>query len=165
MNRFVSLGLFAFALGAMLHPAYAADTAINLGPAVSDLLTAFVVPILGTVIMAILSWIAWLVKQKLGIDIQASYLKQVSDFAEHKAGEILAKVSNVAAFDIDVRNPLIAAAANEAMLHIPEALAFLHVTPASVEAFVSHFIVAHLGKLTSGEPDVPGAALTASATA
>lgn len=155
---FVSLALFAVALGIALHPALAqtvtSTATVDFTPTITLIFNDYVLPILGTVVAALVGWLALLLKNKTGIDIAAGYQKQIDDFVTQQAGGILAKVVSVQHFDISVNNPMIAAASNEALMHVGDALTYLGVTPLNVEAFISKLIVKKLGVLTANEPDV-----------
>lgn len=126
--------------------------------------TSIVVWILGVIIavlvaigLAIFSWVQWLAKKSLGITIDAGYRKTIADYLTNKGNEIGAAVLNAHQFELDVKNPIIAAAGNDAIQRVPDALAHFSVTPATVADWVAKRLVGVLGGMPmfANLPDVP----------
>jgi hypothetical protein len=130
-------------------------TTISLTPLFTQLMNDYLLPVLGTLVAAVVGWLAMLATKRLGVSISDAMRQQVVDFAEMQAKAILAKVVNTKDFNIDVKNPLIAAAAREAELHVADALRAIGISPAAVIDYVGKLIVAHLGAMTATEPDHP----------
>jgi hypothetical protein len=157
LTRILSAGALALAtLILPIAPAFAdVATSVDVAPAITSLLNEYLNPLVQLLAMAAVGWLAWLANTRLHISISEANRKMAIDWCAREAAAILAKVVNVKEFNIDVKNPLIAAAANAALPHIGDALKGIGITGAAVSDFAAKQIVSRLGDLTKDTPDAP----------
>lgn len=160
MNRFISVALFAFAIGAMLHPAYAADVC----PAgticfagTSSWLKDLLETLLLGVTTVLVGYGAAFLRSKWGLNVSKDTEAQVNKAVSDAAGLVLGRVENLSAFEIKVGNPLIADGANWALTQIPGALTKMGITPEKERAWLEEHIAAILGHMTADAPDTAAA--------
>lgn len=79
---------------------------------------------------AFLGWVAYWIKQKFGIDIEARHREAIRLFITRQAsGLIAAGAVKLQGIKVDVSNQALATAANVAMTAIPDAMNYFGLTP------------------------------------
>ncbi len=146
----------ALAQAVVVDPAPASGTSIFLGQYIQPILTAAVTAIAG-IFAAIGALLAAKIREKTGKDIEWLHNGTIQRFAENQAGKFLAKFDSINGMAIDVKNPLVATLANEALSRIPDALAYFGITPEAVAARIGGMIVSKIGILTASGTVAPAA--------
>lgn len=153
-----SLAAIAFVI-AFVWPALAqtTDTQVHVG-GLYDLFLAYILPIVGTVVSALIGWVMYEIKRRTGFDIEKAtrdiewlHRDALGKAAENAAGKFLAGFDSLRGVSVDVKNPLIAQLANEAIRRVPDAAGFFHLSPDDF----SQLVVARIGVLTAATPDEP----------
>lgn len=127
---------------------------VNIGQAFSDVLKPYIDAAVSAAILALISWVALVVKKKFNVDIDAQNRDALIKFAQRQAASLVAdgavKLNGV---KVEVRNQDLARAANNALASIPDALKHFDIPPDKVGQKVGDMIVDMLPK----EPAVAAA--------
>lgn len=115
--------------------AYAAS--IEIGQALTGGLQDIINAVVTALLAALVGWVAIVVKNKFGIDIEAQHRLTLTAFLQRQASGLVAmgavKLNGV---KIEVQNEAVAAAANTALNAIPDALKFFGLTPKRLEEMI-----------------------------
>lgn len=149
-----ALILVAFPLEALAQAGAPTSTSVDFAPTITYLV-ALALALGGGVILYLGGRVLVVIRKKTGIEIDTKYLNILSEYATNKAGEILGKVLNAKEFVVDVKNPMIATAGNDALARIPDTLKHFGVDKSNAAEWVAKFIAGKLGVMTKDAPDVP----------
>ena len=131
--------------------ALAQDSSIAIGKVV-ELASAFLLPIISVLAAAVAGWLANLLRQKWGLEIDAKNREALQTAITNAAGLAIAKGASLAADKtIDVKNPAIAAAVNYAIAAAPDAIKYFKLTPEAI----AQKLAAKMGVMGSAVPVVP----------
>lgn len=124
--------LFAVAFALLFAPFAYADTTV----AVGDLWTGlqpYIVAAIGALITAAVGWLIMLANKKLGISIDDSMRRSLQTAATNAAGLVLNQLGNqLSGVKVDVKNQLVADAANYVIKAAPDAVAHFGLTPDAI---------------------------------
>lgn len=150
MKPFLSSLLIALLLLPMLAvTAAAADAAmIDLGPLYSTG-AEFIAAVASGVLIALLGWIAAIIKRKVGIDIDAKHRETLHSALMTGVTAGLVKIENAAPGTIDVKSALIAAGIDWAGQAASDAIKHFGVTPAQLETLAASKVSQVLGTSAS----------------
>lgn len=145
--------LAAFAV-LMLTADVALAQSISVGPALGWL-QPYVDAVMNGLIVVVFAWVGYYLKTKFNIDIDAGNRDALRAFVQRQAGSLVADgFVKVNGLEIKVPNAAVAIAANTALTHIPDAMAYFNLTPDRVQQMIVDAI-----------PSVPSVAATSAATA
>lgn len=167
--RVVLAALFIFGLALFLILMFAAGafaevdpsattTAVVAGPSDISLqplivqLEPYIIAGLGTIITALVGLAVAFIKQKTGVDIQASQVASLKDAMKTEAASMVAAASdNLAGKTFNVGSPVVAAAVTRVEARIPD---LIKATGASPEVLAT-IMTGELGKLQATMPPPP----------
>lgn len=127
--------VLSFLLGIPFTAAVAAT--IDIGQAFGGSLQEMVNGAISAALAALVGWVAWIVKSKFSIDIEARHRDALTQFLQRQAsGLVAAGAVKVQGLKIEVANEQLALAANSALAAIPGALAFFGLTPLKLQGMI-----------------------------
>ena len=114
---------------------------INVGQAFGEIAEPYINAAVNSLIMAGLTWLFWLLRTKLNINIDAEHRASITAAAQRQAASLIAdgKVA-LQGKTITVDNEALAEAANAALVAAPDAAARFGLTPESVAKRIVDFI-------------------------
>ncbi|MBR1170548.1 hypothetical protein [Bradyrhizobium liaoningense] len=113
-------------------PAQAA--AIDVGQAFTGGLVDAINGAISAGITALVGWVAWTVKTKFNVEIEAKHRDALTAFLNRQASSLVAKGAvKVQGLKIEVGSDALAVAANTALHAIPDALKFFGLTPEVIQ--------------------------------
>jgi hypothetical protein len=128
MKLLLWAGALALAVVSFVVPA-AAQTTIDLGAAATTWMP-ILTGIVGAVVFVLAGWVLAIGTKKLGISIDDSMRNSLQTAARNAAGLLLNQLGNqLSGKVIDVKNPLVAQAANYVITHAPDAIDHFGLTP------------------------------------
>src|SRR5262245_13001813 len=111
----------------MAAPAHAGF--IDIGQAFGQTLQPYINALVEAGIAALVSWVAYLAKNKFHVDIEAQYRDALTAFLQRQASSLIADGAvKLQGTKVEVKNDAIAQAANTAIAAIPDALKFFGLT-------------------------------------
>jgi hypothetical protein len=146
----------------MIDPSAAAvvadPNAISLQPLIVQL-EPYIITGLGAIITALVGWAVAFLKQKTGIDIQASQVASIKDAMKTEAGSMVAAADdNLAGKTFHVGSPVVAAAVSRVEARIPDLIKATGATPEALGAILT----GEIGKLQVAQtvsPPIPDKAI------
>lgn len=97
----------------------------------------YIVEIVGILVAAVVGWIVKLIRDKIGLDIEARHREALQTALNNAAGLIIGKGENLAGkLKITVQNDAIAEAVSYVLKGAPDALAYFGVTPDRVRQMI-----------------------------
>lgn len=135
MTRVLKICVTATLVVAMLSPARAADVVV--GAAIADMLRDIVAPVVSAAVMALVGWVAMVLKNKFNVDIEAQYRDALTAFLQRQASSLIADGAvRLEGVKINVQNDALAAAANAAFTAIPQVMKFFNLTPDRIASMI-----------------------------
>lgn len=135
MTRVLKICVTATLVVAMLSPARAADVVV--GAAIADMLRDIVAPVVSAAVMALVGWVAMILKNKFNVDIEAQYRDALTAFLQRQASSLIADGAvRLEGVKINVQNDALAAAANAAFTAIPQVMKFFNLTPDRIASMI-----------------------------
>lgn len=111
--------------------------AINVGQIFSGSLVDAVNAAVSAAILALVGWVAIVVKKKFNVDIEAQYRDALTTFLQRQASGLVASGAvRLQGVKVEVQSAALAAAANAAIAAIPQAMSFFGLTPAKIESMI-----------------------------
>lgn len=133
----VAAPLLFFAVGLQV----ASSAEINIGQAINGSLQEIINAAVSAAILAIVGWVAMVVKNKFNIDIEAKHRDALTAFLQRQAsGLVAAGAVKLDGVKVEVKNEALAAAANSALAAIPAALSFFGLTPEKIATMIVQMI-------------------------
>lgn len=110
---------------------------IEIGQALTGGLQDIVNAVVTAAIAALVGWVAIVVKNKFGIDIEAQHRQALTAFLQRQASGLVAMGAvRLNGVKVEVQNEAVAAAANTALKAIPDALKFFGLTPEKLQGMI-----------------------------
>lgn len=120
-------------------PAHAAD--IGIGVAIADTIRDVLIPIVTAAISALGGWVLVILKNKWNIDIEAQHRDALVTFLQRQASSLVAQGAvKLEGVKISVQNETLAAAANTALMSIPQVMKFFNLTPERIAQMIVDYI-------------------------
>lgn len=142
MRRTVLRGVLV--VGAVMLPLAAlaqSNTVVEVGPGIAGQVRDVAVTLVAGVTTAFLSWVAYFVKEKFKVDIEARHREAIAAFINRQAsGLIAAGAVKLEGVKVDVKSEALASAARLALTAIPQALAYFNLTPDTVGKMIVDLI-------------------------
>jgi hypothetical protein len=133
---FFSVRLAALAI-VLVTPTFAFAAEINIGQALNGSLQEIINAAVTAALAALVGWVAIVIKNKFGIDIEARHREALTEFLQRQASGLVAMGAvRLEGVKIEVKNEAVAAAANAALGAIPDALKFFGLTPAKIQDMI-----------------------------
>lgn len=111
--------------------------AINVGQIFTGSMVDAVNAAVSAAILALVGWVAIVVKNKFNVDIEAQYRDALTVFLQRQASGLVASGSvRLQGVKVEVQSAALAAAANAAIAAIPQAMSFFGLTPAKIESMI-----------------------------
>lgn len=125
LNLLFCLAVLMVALLVVLGgPAFAQDTTVDVG-SIWDAWAPSLNELVGTIVAAIVGWLALIVKSKLNIDIEARHREALQAALLQAAGLVIGKVGDLTkAVKIDVKSAALAEGIEYVLSSAPDALSF-----------------------------------------
>lgn len=143
----------AAALAFLIDPVLAQTTTggvISFGP-IFGAFAPYVDALANGLIMLAIGWVAYWLKQKYGIDVDAGHRNAIQTWAQNQAAALIAQgMAKADGLKIHVNSTALANAANSLLVRVPDAAKHFGLTPEKARDII-------FDKL----PQVPGAALAA----
>lgn len=137
MKRFVSVAAAAPVLYLLAGVAAARADAINIGQIFSGSMVDAVNAAVSAAILALVGWVAVVVKNKFNIDIEARHREALTAFLQRQASGLVATGAvKLQGVKVQVDSPALAAAANAAIAAIPQAMNWFGLTPERIQAMI-----------------------------
>jgi hypothetical protein len=128
-----------FACLLLVNPAFAFS--IDIGGAISSAFGETINAVIGGVISIAVGWLWYTIQSKLGISIEDSYRDGLTTFLQRQAASLVAQGDvKLQGVKIDVASEGLAAAANAALLAIPQIYKYFGLTPARVAEMIVDYI-------------------------
>lgn len=128
-------------MGAALAQTTTPDTTVSLGTGLVTQIRDVMVAIAGAAITALGGWIAYWVKQKFGIDIEAQHRDALTAFLTRQASALLAMGAvKLEGLKVDVKSEALASVAHMAFTAIPDAMKYFNLTPGMIGAMIVDLI-------------------------
>jgi len=125
----------------VMAPGFAFAAEINIGQAINGSLQEIINAAVSAAILAIVGWVAMVVKNKFNIDIEAKHRDALTAFLQRQAsGLVAAGAVKLDGVKVEVKNEALAAAANSALAAIPAALSFFGLTPEKIATMIVQMI-------------------------
>lgn len=133
--------------------AQAPDTTVTEAGPFLQFVIQYVLPALGTLLAAAVTWLVWFIKQKTGLQIEAQYRDAFQKALEQAAGGLLNKLGQRATnVTLDVHNPAVAAAINYVLKSAPDAVKKFGLEDKPRE--IAEKLANKVGVMTAGPPAV-----------
>lgn len=111
--------------------------AIDIGQAFGGSLQEIVNGAISAALAALIGWVAWIIKSKFNIDIEARHREALQAFLQRQAsGLVAAGAVKLQGLKLEVQNEQLAAAANSAIASIPMAMQFFGLTPGRIQQMI-----------------------------
>lgn len=121
----------------ILTPGFAFAATIDIGQALTGSLQDIINGTVTALIAALIGWVAIVIKNKFGLDIEAAHRDALTAFLQRQASALVAQGAvKLSGVKIEVQNDALAAAANTALNAIPDALKFFGLTPEKIQAMI-----------------------------
>lgn len=147
MNNAVRTAL-AVALALVALPALASDTSVDALP-IYKILEPYLVTLVSVVASALVGWVAIVIKNKFGLDIDAHMRETIQTAATNAAGSLIAKMEGpIGNVSIDVKSQIVKDGVDMVIAKVPDAIAYFKLTPEELAAIVQ----AKIGILQSAAP-------------
>lgn len=131
--------LIALLCFVLVTPAYAGI--LDIGAAFGAALQPYVDAAVNGAIAALIGWVLVVVKNRFNIAIEASHRDALTTFLQRQASSLVAAGAvKVQGIKIEVKNEALYAAANTALVAIPQALQFFGLSPAKVAEMIVDLI-------------------------
>lgn len=139
----------ALALALSAFPALAADdTTVAVLP-IYKILEPYLVTLVSVIASALVGWIAIVIKNKFGLDIDAHMRETIQTAATNAAGALVARMEGpIGTISIDVRSKLVKDGVDMVIAKVPDAINHFKLSPEELAAIVQ----AKLGILQSATP-------------
>lgn len=116
---------------------FALAASIEIGQALTGGLQDIINAVVTAAIAALVGWVAIVVKNKFGIDIEAQHRQALTAFLQRQASGLVAMGAvRLNGVKVEVQNEAVAAAANTALKAIPDALKFFGLTPEKLQSMI-----------------------------
>lgn len=116
---------------------FAFAASIEIGQALTGGLQDIINAVVTAAIAALVGWVAIVVKNKFGIDIEAQHRQALTAFLQRQASGLVAMGAvRLNGVKVEVQNEAVAAAANTALKAIPDALKFFGLTPEKLQSMI-----------------------------
>lgn len=121
--------LLASAFVAVTTTAYAQGTTVAIDHTWAESIRDMAVTVVGAATTAFLGWVAYWIKLKFGVDIEAKHREAIANFITRQASGLLAQGAvKLEGVKVDVKSEALANVARVALSAIPDALAFFNLT-------------------------------------
>lgn len=121
----------------LLSPSVAFAASIDIGQAFGGSLQEIVNGAISAALATLVGWVAWTIKNKFNIDIEARHREALTSFLQRQAsGLVAAGAVKVQGLKVEVQNEQLAMAANSAIASIPMAMQFFGLTPARIQQMI-----------------------------
>jgi hypothetical protein len=164
----------AIAVPVLLLGATAAQAeAINIGQLFSGSMVDAVNGAVSAAILALVGWVAVVIKNKFNIDIEARHREALTAFLQRQASGLVATGAvKLQGVKVEVQSAALAAAANAAIAAVPQAMSWFGLTPARIEQMIVDLLpkqpavaAAAAVAIDAKNPETPAAAPPAIAVA
>lgn len=123
-------------------------TAVELLP-VYKLLEPYLLMLFSVLVSALLGWVAIVIKNKFGLDIDAHMRDTIQTAATNAAGSLVAKLEGpIGNASIDVRSQLVKDGVDMVIAKVPDAISHFKLSPEDVAALIQ----AKLGIMQNAAP-------------
>jgi hypothetical protein len=128
----------AVAVPALLLGATSAHAdVINIGQLFSGSMVDAVNAAVSAAILALVGWVAVVIKKKFNIDIEAQHRAALTAFLQRQASGLVATGAvKLQGVKVEVQSAALAAAANAAIAAVPQAMSWFGLTPARIEQMI-----------------------------
>lgn len=134
---FVCAALYA---GAALAQA-TGDTTVSLGTGLVSQIRDVMIAIAGAAITALGGWVAYWIKTKFGIDIEAQHREALQTFLSRQASALLSMGAvKLEGLKVDVKSEALASVARMAFTAIPDAMKYFNLSPDVIAAMIVDLI-------------------------
>jgi hypothetical protein len=139
---FVGAVVFAtIALAQTTTTTVPAGTVVEVGSGLAGQIRDIMMAIAGGVISALGGWVAYWIKAKFGIDIEAKHREALQAFLTRQASALLALGAvKLEGLKVDVKSEALASVAHMAFTAIPDAMKYFNLTPDIIGAMIVDLI-------------------------
>lgn len=135
---FVCAALYA---GAALAQTTTPDTTVSLGSGLVGQIRDVMIAIAGAAITALGGWVAYWIKAKFGIDIEAQHREALQTFLSRQASALLSMGAvKLEGLKVDVKSEALASVARMAFTAIPDAMKYFNLSPDVIAAMIVDLI-------------------------